>query len=244
MQLNGIEVIHEPFALAYYFGRERLSTRYEDQECPPGMPTFDDVTARILDSDLDGDLETDGVFVKDMAYCIKGKVEETIDALQECSHSFLIRHPARAIPSLYNASTSGDTTGWDHFDPAEAGFAELREVYEHVCATTSSEPSVIDADDLLMHPETVLEAYCESVGLTYQSGLSKWNPCSHPEWKHWKGWHDTVAASTGIIPKESVDGKIPLPDNSGAPQAVLEAIQTSLEDYEHLHRKRIVPQAA
>lgn len=48
--------------------------------------------------------------------------------------TFLIRHPRSSIPSYYRCTLEPlrAMTGWEHFDPAEAGYSELRRFFDYV----------------------------------------------------------------------------------------------------------------
>lgn len=82
--------------------------------------------------------------------------------------------------------------------PSEAGYAELRRVFDYLLSqgqvgpkiagqgksdrhmlsnelTQEVEVCVIDADDLLDNPTDVIEAFCTSVGLDYDPKMLKWD---------------------------------------------------------------------
>jgi hypothetical protein len=48
--------------------------------------------------------------------------------------TFLIRHPHFSIPSYYRCTLEPlrSMTGWTYFDPSEAGYSELRRLFEYV----------------------------------------------------------------------------------------------------------------
>ena len=50
-----------------------------------------------------------------MAYQVENNFEIFLD--EDIQHTFLIRDPAKAVASLYRASTNPKLTGWDYFDP-------------------------------------------------------------------------------------------------------------------------------
>ena len=73
----------------------------------------------LLTKEYDG---LDLIFSKDMAYAVENHFEILLDKqLEEFQHTFLIRNPRKTVPSLYRASTNKQLTGWDTFDPHEAG---------------------------------------------------------------------------------------------------------------------------
>ena len=98
------------------------------------------------------------LFSKDMAYAVENNFEKlSCKSLSKFQHTFLIRNPRKSIPSLYKASTNKQLTGWDYFDPVEAGFRQLYELYHYVQKMFNVNPVVIDADDLLEDPKETLE---------------------------------------------------------------------------------------
>lgn len=119
--------------------------------------------------------------------------------------TFLIRHPRRSIPSYYRCTIPplSELTGFDEFMPSEAGYDELRRLFDYLLDQgiigpakagdeapldealndTSSEQggardrcsiTVIDADDLLNSPEAILKTYCKEVGIDYSPSMLQW----------------------------------------------------------------------
>ncbi len=56
------------------------------------------------------------------------------ELLSEFHFTFLIRRPHSSIPSYYRCTLEPlrSMTGWTYFDPSEAGYAELRRLFEYV----------------------------------------------------------------------------------------------------------------
>jgi hypothetical protein len=48
--------------------------------------------------------------------------------------TFLIRHPRSSIPSYYRCTLEPlkSMTGWEYFDPSEAGYSELRRFFDYI----------------------------------------------------------------------------------------------------------------
>lgn len=89
-------------------------------------------------------------------------------------HTFLIRTPKKAIPSYYRLCYPGAPTGFDHFDPDEAGYRELRLVFDFVRSQGGATPLLIDSDDLLADPEGVMQMWCEKVGIEFNPDMLNW----------------------------------------------------------------------
>lgn len=168
--------------------------------------------------------------------------------------TFLIRDPHYSIPSYYRCTIPplDAMTGFYEFYPSEAGYDELRRVFDYLrqvglvgpktasvvengdhhdgtaAATTTTTTSngtttniangtngdqsedveicVIDADNLLDHPETVIKAFCRSVGIEYDPAMLKWDTEEDHEiakaaFEKWKGFHEDAIQSTGLKPR-------------------------------------------
>ena len=118
--------------------------------------------------------------------------------------TFLIRHPCYSIPSYYRCTVPplNEITGFNTFMPSEAGYDELRRVFDYLRGAgqigphvaTHGKPEsqtngrekanahagevdicVIDADDLLDHPAMIVKAFCKSVGIDYDERMLNWN---------------------------------------------------------------------
>ena len=238
MNLKNGKVFHEPYSVVYYFGPQRKSTRYLTDPVQPEA-TLEDVS-KVLAAEYH---EKKFIFSKDMAYYLDGNYEIlTQKGLSEYKHSFLIRNPKKAVPSLYRASVNAKKTGWDYFDSDEVGFHQLLELYEFVVKELDSKPVILDADDLLESPEEMMKKYCEATGLVYEENMTSWKPGAEiPEWKMWDGWHDAVLNSTGLTQKRKSQAK-PMKLEKKASfekEEVVCSVNDSLKCYEILYDKRL-----
>ncbi|KAK3504940.1 P-loop containing nucleoside triphosphate hydrolase protein [Neurospora crassa] len=160
---DALSCVHEPFGDAFYYGPERMSTRYDHDEAAREKSgyaevRYDDVMGRILKETLENDKTR--VFIKDMAYYIvppngdrplgparsldrhPNPVADSNPTIIPTSllmlfhWTFLIRHPRKAIPSYYRCTIPplNKKTGFDEFMPSEAGYVELRRLFEFLHA--------------------------------------------------------------------------------------------------------------
>ncbi|KAK8013653.1 hypothetical protein PG991_009246 [Apiospora marii] len=124
------------------------------------------------------------------------------EVLRQFHWALLIRNPQQSIPSLYRLSSTPakrEATGWHYFLPSEAGYAELRRMFDYLLGqglfpggggskdTTNidggerrwdyamMQSCVMDAEDLLEHPERVIQTFCRYIGLDYQSSILQWD---------------------------------------------------------------------
>lgn len=110
--------------------------------------------------------------------------------LRAARHAFLIRTPREAIVShvALNPQLQRD----------EVGFGRLYEIYTRVRAVTGKQPAVMDAEDLVTAPHSLVAQYCARVGIDFRPEALSWQPGSRPEWRRAQRWHQEVAASTGL----------------------------------------------
>ena len=239
MTLKNSKIFHEPYSKAYYFGPEKQSPRYASQETNH-QATYRSIS-KMLQKEYDG---RDFLFSKEMAYCVENKMHIfTEEGFKNFQHSFLIRHPLKAVYSLYKASTNPKLTGWDYFDPAEAGFRQMLELYEFVHRNIHRNPVVVDADDLLDYPNEILQSYCEAVGLEYEENMTSWEPGPVPEWDTWAGWHEDALKSSGFKPRVNKNRSRACTafDVEDLPSQVAAVVEECLPHYEALAAKKILP---
>ncbi|KAI1085754.1 P-loop containing nucleoside triphosphate hydrolase protein [Whalleya microplaca] len=259
-----LKCAHEPFGDAFYYGPERLSERYANDEAARESSGFSNTTYK----DVFNRLERDGsegkrVFIKDMAYylmppdgkaptiapsLLKGKSngitngitngltngikpgnEEEgnptvipLKTLKQFHWTFLIRHPRRGIPSYFRCCVPplDDVTGFKQFMPNEAGYAELRRLFDYLREKKIVGPSVagqvrekkeegeinitmIDADDLLDQPQPVVEAFCRETGIDYRPDMLTWDDEENQKYvsdafAKWIGFHNDAIHSTNL----------------------------------------------
>ena len=153
--------------------------------------------------------------------------------LERFHFTFLIRHPRYAVPSYYRCCIPPlvEKTGFKDFMPSEAGYDELRALFDYckdtgmigpkICgqeiggnvdgqpSSSNIEICVLDADDLLDDPESVLRKYCGSIGLDFTNEMLNWdNEDDHKfareAFEKWNGFHDDAINSRDLKPRVHV----------------------------------------
>ena len=201
-----IHVLHEPFGTPYYWSSEAGSSR--ESTDARSSETYETVARRVFHDPTPNGQHF--VFSKNLSYyfaphCVPKLQELLGEQYTKARHSFMIRHPAKAISSLYYKSCiDNEKTGYTHFDPAEAGFTAMQALMEYFDAHPECPPyCIIDADDLLEDPEGIMQAYCDFLGLPFDTSMLSWQPGPVPELASpWSGWTDDVQASSGIRKRE------------------------------------------
>lgn len=157
------------------------------------------------------------------------------EMLKKFHFTFLIRDPHSSIPSYYRCTIPplDEVTGFYEFYPSEAGYDEVRRVFDYLRSIghvnsrlngNNIEPGkeqrnrsesdgvdicVLDADDLLDNPAGMIEAYCKSVGLTYEPEMLSWDgeeqqAYAKKAFEKWKGFHEDAIHSKELKPRTHV----------------------------------------
>eukprot|EP00931_Biecheleriopsis_adriatica_P118924 TRINITY_DN94228_c0_g1_i1.p1 TRINITY_DN94228_c0_g1~~TRINITY_DN94228_c0_g1_i1.p1 ORF type:complete len:334 (-),score=68.95 TRINITY_DN94228_c0_g1_i1:42-980(-) len=241
---DGVRIMHEPFGGPHYFGKERQSHRFKHEPNNPNE-TF----TRILDGLRPNQSDAAVTFSKDMAYYLRSRddVAEMLINDPMVTHTFLIRNPAKTVPSLHvksQGAKEGEVNeitgaGWDHFDEREVGFLDLLDLFRKAKESSGKDPTVLDADLVLTDPEKMLKMYCDATGLPYKEGMTSWTPGPVDGWEAWPGWHDDAIKSSGLIQR-----KVPKPapqeeEIAAMPEKVRHAIQASMPAYVEMLRSAV-----
>lgn len=128
--------------------------------------------------------------------------------LTSMRYAFLIRPPHMSIPSYYKCCIPPQSaeTGFDHYRSSEAGYRELRILYDYVKRLSEKNPKVpapiiIDSLDLIANPEPLVERICEQGGFDFDEQMLSWGENSEYEvqmFAKWKGFHNDALSSTGF----------------------------------------------
>jgi len=152
------------------------------------------------------------------------------------NHIFLIRSPTLACPSYYRCCV-GDArkeTNFTHYDPEEAGYRELRSLFDSIRKSNvtgdSSALVVIDAETLTSNPEATLKRVCEKIGLEWDEKMLSWKSGRVEEFAKWPGFHKDAENSTGFQKKVNGHHK----EDSELPEIVHQTIKENMPVYEYL----------
>ena len=166
------------------------------------------------------------VFIKDFPMYIDHMWDEAF--LSHFRHSFLIRDPAKTITSMHKH--------WPDFHPKEVGLKDQRKLFDTLCELQGEPPPVIDSDDLLEDPQTMVRLYCEAVGIPFIAEALSWEPGARDEVSWWDGgsFHANLRNSNGLKPQVRT-----YIDIAESPRRVQDIYEDVLEDYNYLHAFRV-----
>lgn len=114
-------------------------------------------------------------------------------------------------------------------------------MYKLVTEDLGQEAIVVDADDLLQHPEDVLRQYCNKVGIEFEEKMLNWDETPHDMqvFADWMPWFEGVLTSKSFKPS-ATKPKSPqvMPD---LPKYVVTCMEENKKLYDMLYAKRLIP---
>ena len=145
----------------------------------------------------------DVVFSKEMPKYLPPKdslqYQQTLQALGDAKHTFLIRDPAKVVYSQHKVFLKKPS---GHETHAEVGWQELYDLYNYITKTLGQRAVVINAADLLNNPEEMMKLYCETIEIPFEPHMMSWEAGKvevKMPMKDWDKYCDTLYTSTGFI---------------------------------------------
>lgn len=124
------------------------------------------------------------------------------DWLTGMKHAFLIRRPEDILASY--VQTREEATLED------LGFVQQTELFAYVTEHLGQPPIVIDCDDVLKAPRSVLTSLCTALDIPFTEKMLSWPPGPRNTDGVWaKYWYHSVESSTAFRPWKKRDPIIP-----------------------------------
>ena len=121
------------------------------------------------------------------------------------THAFLIREPERMIASYLRKR---ERAAFDSF-----GLDRQAKFFEREAERLGRAPPVVDANDVLTDPESVLRRLCEALGIPWDRAMLSWDPGRRDTDGPWAPhWYGAVEKSTGFGQPET--DTVELPDEA------------------------------
>lgn len=144
--------------------------------------------------------------------------------MAECTHVFLLRHPARVVASFVK--------GYAEATADDIGFEKQAELFDHVLSL-GLRPVVVDSADIRDNPDRMLRKLCAAIGLTFSEDMLRWPAGPRPYDGVWAPhWYASVHASTGFAGPEG-----PLPTLTGSAARLA---RDAMPFYEKLSAQKII----
>jgi hypothetical protein len=121
------------------------------------------------------------------------------------ANAFLIRSPERVLASYARK--------WSDVSLRAIGFVEQAEIFDLVADSLGAAPPVIDAEDVLANPRTILTSLCTGLGVTFDLAMLSWPKGPKPFDGVWAPhWYNAVWNSTGFSrPEMAARDALPAP---------------------------------
>ena len=163
-------------------------------------------------------------------------------------HTFMIRHPAKVFRSIAVMIKEMPFPIRSYLPKCDCIFKEMLDLHKHVTEELNQPSVIVDADDLVKHPQEVLRLFCESVDVEFVPEMLKWNS-SHEPPSHWNMSptfrmmssilkdHRHAYQSTSIDNFKEDDEL----DMNNLSDEIRELTKIALPSYKELYEKRIQP---
>ncbi len=162
------------------------------------------------------------LFQKQMTHHLLPKVDR--EWMVDLTNCFLIRDPREVILSYIKKNPEPELE--------DLGFVQQSKIFEFMRARTNSIPPIVDARDVLEHPERTLRLLCDAVGVEFNKAMLSWPPGLRDSDGIWaKYWYDDVARSTSFQPYKSREGNVP--------DRLRETYERCQDCYDRLYKHRI-----
>ena len=213
------EVVDEPF-YAYYLARTGIDHPGRDEVLASMSSNYDLVVQSLTTGPWSHPVQ----YQKHMTHHMVDNCDLTWT--KHVKHCFLIRDPRRVVTSY--ARTRADVT------PADLGFEQQVRLFETIADVTGQTPPVIDSNDLLTNPKSLLSKLCAQWGLEFSEQMLHWpagKRASDGVWAPY--WYDNVIASTSFNPAPT--RPVPLRDDLASIAAACQPY------YDRLSARRLRP---
>ena len=139
---------------------------------------------------------------------------------------FLIREPREVLLSY--------TKKRESIDLKDTGFQRQVDLFDYISKSTGVMPAVVDAKDVLEHPESMLSQLCDYFGIEFTHEMLQWEPGLRETDGIWaKHWYDSVEGSTGFGEYR--------PKSDSVPPDLEPLLEQCRHFYSLLHNRRIRP---
>jgi len=126
----------------------------------------------------------------------------SLEWTRDVQNCFLLREP-RAMIASYVKKRAVPILD-------DLGYRQLTEIYDFVARDQKSAPIVIDSDDLLRDPPTILRTLCARLKIPFEQAMLAWQPgprASDGAWAPW--WYSNVEKSTAFEMRPPFEGSLP-----------------------------------
>jgi hypothetical protein len=125
-----------------------------------------------------------------------------MDWLDGLTNAFLIRDPARVLPSYFDKRAQVTLE--------DLGLPQQQRLFEWVHQRTGEIPIVLESDDVLANPEGMLRALCRRMGIAFDPAMLAWPAGRRDSDGLWAAhWYGAVEKSTGFVAPSEAARPVP-----------------------------------
>ncbi|GAB3023102.1 sulfotransferase-like domain-containing protein [Bowmanella dokdonensis] len=180
------EVVDEPF-YAYYLNKTRADHPFFDEILAAQSSDYMTVAKELSETPVSSKLQ----YQKHMTHHMLPGCE--MNWCRDIRHCFLIRDPAEVVNSYTNSM--GQCSAED------IGIERQYELYEQISRISDQQIPVLDGNDVLKDPQTMIPALCEALNVPFYEQMLSWPPGRRDSDGVWAPhWYHSVEASTGFAP--------------------------------------------
>ncbi|XP_022101898.1 branched-chain-amino-acid aminotransferase-like protein 1 [Acanthaster planci] len=191
------------------------------------------------------------ILCKDMAHAVTHRLGFLP---KDYRHLFLIRHPLKVFPSwkkIFLQSVPDMSPDEfcledlpENIFPKGYGYQEISELVDYVKKELDPNAIIIDADDLLQDPKSILSAVFKDIGLPFDEKILHWEagdavthqwtiPQYFLQGNQFGGYYQNALDSTCFLNTRR------LPDRSSIPPDLLRLVEVSVPYYEKMYNSRL-----
>ncbi len=221
----------EPFINLYYNGPEKRSGRNLHQDVASEPNTLRGI-GKLMMEPIPAHASPDKkyVFSKNMAYYLADRMKtKTMEMLFGAgTNAFIVRHPQAALASHFKQDP--DFT-WE-----EAGYQDLREMFDIVSSDFHQAAPVIDGDEFCRAPILMMRKLCTALGIPFDEKSMQWEAGQVKSFDGYGSWTEVAENSKGFIaPPEK------LPDISSLPLTVGKMVERARKHYDYVMQFALRP---
>lgn len=211
----------EPFYAAY-LNTTGLDHPMREEIITAGITDWDQTRAQVLGPAPNGAAI---FYQKHMSHHMLPGVDR--DWVMQARNCFLIRRPENVLAS-YAAKR-------EYVTLRDIGFVEQAEIFEMVANRLGTPPPVVDANDILSAPDSIMPKLCDALGIPFDEAMMSWPAGRRNSDGVWAAhWYNSVEKSTGFTPPRTNTKRSELPAHLG------EIAEQATPSYEALSKYRIV----
>ena len=175
-------VVDEPF-YACYLKQTGLQHPCYQQVLASQSSDWDEVIEQLTALPVNADI----YYQKHMTHHMLPSLR--LDWVDKLTHVFLIRDPSKVIASYNRAMPS--------VSQDDIGIIRQHQLYREISQSTGQAIPIIDSDDVLANPQSVLSQVCEQLNIPFQASMLSWPAGKRASDGVWAShWYHNVERST------------------------------------------------